>query len=333
MARKSTPEISDDSLKGLEHLRLITKIAVLYYQEQISQPEIAIKLKISQARVSRYLKEAKSEGIVQTTVMQPYGIYVGLEKALEEKYGLREVVVVENIEGASIVTALGSAAATYLETTLTPTDIIGLSSWSATLLSTVEAMRSRPRKNVQEVIQLIGGAGSADAQIQASRLVSHLSKLTLATPIYMPAPGLVATPEVKKAFLSDPAVTQNMESWKRITTLLVGVGTFPASPLLVASGNTLSKEEEISLTKSGAVGEICLRYFDDSGKPMNPEIENRVISIDSKSMIAIPVRIGVAGGLHKLNAIRSAVLGGWINVLITDSLVARNLLEPPRKSK
>jgi DNA-binding transcriptional regulator LsrR (DeoR family) len=313
-----------------EQLRLITKIAVLYHEEKMSQSEISKKLNLSQARVSRYLKEAEKEGIVRTTVVQPFGIYVGLEKALEEKFGLREVVVVENIEGASIVSSLGSAAATYLETTLLDNDHIGISSWSTTLLATVEAMRSRPRKVVNEVIQLIGGVGSPQAQIQASRLVSHLAEITLATPSYMAAPGIASSKEVKKAFLSDPSVAQTIKSWDRLTTLLVGIGAFSASPLLAASGNALDKDEELQLAKAGVVGEICLRYFDKDGAVMSPAIEDRVISIDAKAMKKVPRRIAVAGGVKKLNAIRAALLGGWVNVLITDSDVARQLLEPPR---
>ena len=316
-----------------EQLRLITKIAVLYHEEGMGQADISKKLNLSQARVSRYLKAAEGEGIVRTTVVQPYGIYVGLEKALEQKFKLQEVVVVENIEGASRVASLGSAAATYLETTLVASDHVGISSWSTTLLATVEAMRSRPRKVVNEVVQLIGGVGSPQAQIQASRLTSHLAELTSATPFYMAAPGVASSKEVKKAFLSDPAVRATIEAWGRVTTLLVGVGTFPASPLLAASGNALEKSEEQQLAKAGAVGEICLRYFNGEGNVMSPEIEERVISMDAKTMKQIPRRIGVAGGAKKLAAIRAAVEGGWINVLITDSEIARQLLEPPRQKR
>ena len=39
--------------------------------------------------------------------------------------------------------------------------------------------------------------------------------------------------------------------------------------------------------------------------------------------------IGIAGGARKLRAIRGAVRGGWINVLITDLATARALLEEP----
>ncbi|MCQ2000699.1 sugar-binding transcriptional regulator [Arthrobacter zhaoxinii] len=327
-----TPPIDPVSLSmaSPDQLRLLTKIAVLYHEERLAQADISSRLNLSQARVSRCLKLAADLGIVRTSVVQPPGIYVGLEKALEEKYGLREVVVADMVNDASLGMRLGSCAATYLETTIEVDDVVGISSWSTTLLQTVEAMRSRPRKVLSQVIQMIGGVGSPQAQIQATRLVSHLAELTSAKPFYMAAPGLVANHEIRQAFLADPAVASTAEAWNRVNTSLVGIGTFPASPLWQASGNALTPHEEKALLDSGAVGEICLRYFDIDGAPMNSAIEERMVSINSEAMLRIPRRIGVAGGMRKLDAIRGAISGGWVNVLITDSEVARQLLEPPR---
>ncbi|MHA7210015.1 sugar-binding transcriptional regulator [Arthrobacter sp. MDT1-65] len=313
-----------------DQLRLLTKIAVLYHEEGLAQSDISSRLNLSQARVSRCLKLAADLGIVRTSVVQPPGIYVGLEKALEEKYGLQEVVVADMVDDASLGMRLGSCAATYLETTIEVDDVVGISNWSTTLLQTVEAMRSRPRKVLSEVIQMIGGVGSPQAQIQATRLVSHLAELTSARPFYMAAPGLVANHQIRQAFLADPGVAGTAEAWDRVNTSLVGIGTFPASPLWQASGNALTSTEEKALLDSGAVGEICLRYFDIDGAPMNSAIEERMVSISSEAMLRIPRRIGVAGGMRKLDAIRGAINGGWVNVLITDSDVARQLLEPPR---
>jgi DNA-binding transcriptional regulator LsrR (DeoR family) len=115
--------------------------------------------------------------------------------------------------------------------------------------------------------------------------------------------------------------------------LILGIGAFPASPLLAASGNSIDQKNEIEIKNAGAVGEICLRYFDKDGRAMHPLIEERIIAIDYPLMNEAKRRIGVAGGVSKLNAIRAAIIGGWINVLITDSDVARLLLEPPRLKK
>jgi DNA-binding transcriptional regulator LsrR (DeoR family) len=319
----------DDFPGSSDFLRLLTKTAVLYYEEQLTQAEVAKRLQLSQTRVSRYLQQAHDFGIVRTSVLQPLGIYVGLEKALEEKYGVNEVVVVEHIEGASMVTRLGSSAANYLETTLSKDDVVGISSWSSTLLATAEAMRSRPRRVVKGVTQLIGGVGSPQAQVLATRMTSHMAQLLSAKPYYLAAPGVCSDGSVRRAFLSDPAVQETVRSWSEVTATLVGVGAFPASPMIAASGNVLSDGEQDLIAEEGAVGEICLRYFTEDGKPMKLTVDERIIAAEASTLRSAPRRIGIAGGVQKLEAIRAALLGGWLNVLITDSEVARFLLEPP----
>jgi DNA-binding transcriptional regulator LsrR (DeoR family) len=42
--------------------------------------------------------------------------------------------------------------------------------------------------------------------------------------------------------------------------------------------------------------------------------------------MSVPRRIAVAGGIRKLAALRGALLGGWVNVLITDSVAAHELI-------
>src|SRR3954447_26900405 len=81
-----------------EQLRLMTKVARLYHEHDVRQPEIARRLHISQARVSRLLKQAEQEGIVRTTVVVPEGVLTGVEDALEAGYGLREAIVVDCLD-------------------------------------------------------------------------------------------------------------------------------------------------------------------------------------------------------------------------------------------
>ena len=42
--------------------------------------------------------------------------------------------------------------------------------------------------------------------------------------------------------------------------------------------------------------------------------------------------VGVAGGKRKYEAIRGAIVGGWINVLVTDRYTAEELLKEPAAS-
>jgi DNA-binding transcriptional regulator LsrR (DeoR family) len=306
----------------------MAKIALMYYERGARQTEIAEELHVSQSKVSRLLARAAEVGIVRTTVTVPAGVHTDLEEALEVKFGLREAVVVD-VSGAEseVTSALGSALATYLEATLTGGEVVGISSWSATLLAAAAAMRRSPGRVVDQVIQIVGGVGESRVQVQASRLISLFADATGADPIFMPAPGVLGSASARRVLVSDPAVERVMESWTSLTTALVGIGSLQPSPLLLESGNSVAESDQAELRSVGAVGDICLRYFDAKGDAVRSDFDERVVGIAPDEFRGIPRRVGVAGGEHKHQAILGALRGGWLNVLVTDLDEATRLVE------
>ncbi len=310
-----------------DRLRLLTKVARLYHEKGVRQPEIAAQLHLSQARVSRLLKEAAERGIIRTVVVPPAGVHADLEDLVAAKYALRDVVVVD-VEGsaADTLSALGSGAAAYLDSTLIGGDVIGVSSWSATLLAAVEVMRPKRTQVADSVVQVVGGVGSPAVQMQATRLTGRLAEVTGGAPVFIPSPGLVGSSALREALMADPGVQAVLQMWSQLTVSLVGIGTLEPSPLLRRSGNSLAPEEQEELRREGAVGDVCLRYFDARGAAVESSFDQRVIGIGREDLLRVPRRIGVAGGEEKTDAVRAAVLGGWVNILITDLEVARALL-------
>lgn len=121
--------------------RLLVKIATLYYLEGRKQSDIAQLLSLSQSFVSRAITRCQKEGVVKISVVQPSNIFLNLEKGIEDRYGIKQAIVVDTEEDASDHTlkrAIGSAAAHYLETRLRPKDLIGVSSWSSTIRAMVD---------------------------------------------------------------------------------------------------------------------------------------------------------------------------------------------------
>jgi DNA-binding transcriptional regulator LsrR (DeoR family) len=308
-------------------IRLITKVARMYHERGIRQVDIAETLHLSQARVSRLLKRATELGIVRTVVAVAQGVYTDLEEALEERYGLAEAIVVD-VEGShqDIAAALGSAGASYLETTLTGGERIGISSWSQTLLGVVDRMHPLRVAGAESVVQLVGGVGAASVQTEGNRLLSELAQLIGATPVFVPAPGLVGNKSVRDNLLNDPAMDAVAAEWSRITMALVGIGSLPPSPLLRASGNAVDPAEQDKLLAAGAVGDVCQRYFDSAGVLVRSDLDDRVVGIDPDALRRVPRRIGIAGGESKHAAIHAALGGGWVNVLLTDTGTAESLL-------
>ena len=57
------------------------------------------------------------------------------------------------------------------------------------------------------------------------------------------------------------------------------------------------------------------------------DLDDRVVGIDADTLRKVPRRIGIAGGESKHSAIHAAVIGGWVNVLLTDTGTASALLQ------
>jgi DNA-binding transcriptional regulator LsrR (DeoR family) len=298
----------------------------MYHERGIRQPQIAEALNISQPRVSRLLRQAADVGIVRTVVTMPAGTHADLEDAIQARYGLRDVVAVDTEgSGENVMPALGAAAADYLDVTLIGQDVLGVSTWSETLMEAVNVMRPKPGSVVAKVVQLMGGLGDSAVQVNATRLTERLAFLTGATPVFLQAPGMVSTHNARRAMMSDPSIGSVAALWERLTVALVGIGSLEPSRMIAQSGNAIGAHEQAALRAAGAVGDVCFRFFDTDGKPVKSEIDGRLIGISQADLLRVPRRIGVAGGPRKFAAVRAAVRGQWINVLITDLATAELL--------
>ncbi|WP_210414895.1 sugar-binding transcriptional regulator [Microlunatus elymi] len=307
-------------------LALLIKAARMYHEEGIRQPEIAERLNLSQSRVSRLLKDAQRLGVVRTTVVTPPGFFSELEQAIAAELGLRDVVVSEaaSDDDAGVLSAIGAAAASYFESTLASGERVGISSRSASLLAMVESLAPIVAGSAEVVVQTLGAVGNPTMRAQATRLTDRLAQLTGADPIYLAAPGVVANRDVRDGLLADPYIADAAAAWRTLSVVLTGIGA--ATPLRTSWGAALPQADIDRLSSMHAVGDVCLNFFDGNGAPVDGDLRNRVIGIGADDLLAVPRRIGVAGGAPKVDAIRAAARGGWINILVTDNYTARRLL-------
>jgi DNA-binding transcriptional regulator LsrR (DeoR family) len=92
--------------------KLLYKIAKAYYEDGLTQGQIGKRFGLSRIKVSRLLQQARDERIVQIMITPPQDSNAELERKLEARYGLNEVVVISpsNYDKAVIVQELGPAA-------------------------------------------------------------------------------------------------------------------------------------------------------------------------------------------------------------------------------
>lgn len=315
-------------MRQLEELRLLAKVAHLYHEQELSQSEIARRLYLSQATISRLLKRAIEEQIVRITVSLPPGVHADIEARLCSEFSLKEAIVVDSTSrnDEDLHRDIGAAAAFYVINTLKKGEIVGLSSWSATLLAMVDAMHPLPQGLNAQVVQILGGVGHPDAEVHATRLTDRFARLVQGTANYLTTPGVVGSAEARTVLLKDPFVSESVSLFDQVTLALVGIGDIEPSKLLARSGNVFSEAELNTLREWNAVGDICLRFFDAAGTPVVTPLDERVISMTLQQLRQAERSVGIAGGVRKTAAIRGALRGQWINVLITDRGTAQRLL-------
>ena len=310
--------------------RLVAKVAWMYHVRNLSQGEIAKQFNLSQSGVSRLLEQAKSTGIVRTEINLPQGLFTEIESGLEEAYGMKEAHVFDvpnySNEG-QLVHDLGQLLAIRLASSGIQANVIGLTSWSRSLRSTIEALKGIKDSHAKYVVEMLGDVGDPSVQHEAALATQQLAEIVGAQPMFLRVPGVVQTKEIRDILLkNDYHVQEALGLLDRVELALVGIGTCEIVAPLTGGDNFFTTKEFALAKKAGAVGQVNLRFIDKDGKPIQTPLDDRVIGITLKQLKRAETSIGVAGGPSKYEAIRAALRGGWINTLATDLETAKWLL-------
>jgi DNA-binding transcriptional regulator LsrR (DeoR family) len=315
-----------------DHKRLLIKAARLYYEQDMTQAEISDQLRLSRQKVQRILNQAREEQIVSITIHPIMEVFSDLERALEDRFKLTEALVVETSDPNNqdtIAREVGAGAAEYLVRIIRPGDKIVMS-WGNSLLGMVNALSSKNHGQIRnlQVIQGLGGLGNPNVAIHGSELVRRAARALGASPLLFPAPAIAASAAVRDAIYADSYVAQTLKLACAADLAFVGIGSSESDTIAVPDlWHFLPKSALPNLLKKGAVGSINLRYFDRSGDLVPSEFNERVIGLTLNELKKIPRVVAVAGGSAKMQAVYAALQASLINVLVTDHLTARALIE------
>jgi DNA-binding transcriptional regulator LsrR (DeoR family) len=305
--------------------QLMMRAARLYYEDYLTQQQIATELDVSRPTVSRLLTQARREGIVQITIADPLTGHEELADELVRSFGLKQAVLVagEGLSAELLRRRLGIASAELLQHRLNEGCQVGIG-WGRTLGSVVEALDAQERLGIH-VVPLIGGLGQVSPSFQVNELARRLAEAFGGTWQSFYIPAFVEDPAALDGLLRLPDVEAVMKSWAHIDVALVGIGHFASqrqSSMLFYS--YIGDNGLVGLEQCHAVGDICGQFFDTQGAQCFEE--RRVIGIPLERLRALQQVIAVAGGQEKVPAILGALRGGYVDILVTDSVSARGVL-------
>lgn len=296
----------------------------LYYVAGRTQDEIAVAMGISRQSAQRLVSLAVAEKLVKVRLDHPIAACLELAEAVKEKYGLKQVDIVPSDPGSDSATVgVAEAGAAELERWLKQPDPLVIAMGTGRTLRAMVDQLS-PMECPQHKIVSLTGNISPDGSAAYFNVIFSMADAVKAPHFPMPLPVIVSSRDERDLLHRQPLVAPTIELGRRSDVTFVGIGEIGAKAPLLLDG-FLRQEEMDDLMAAGAAGEICGWVFGADGKLLDHPVNERVASI------AIPSRdtsvvIGLARGRRKLDAIRAAVTGGYINGLITDEDAARHLL-------
>jgi len=305
---------------------LLADVAEMYFLDGKIQSEIAEAIGVTRSMVSRMLSEARQQGIVEIRIHRQIRPDRALASEIKERFGLLNAFVVANSyqDNRRLLQLLGAAAAHVLDEYLRPGLTVGVV-WGTSMNATVDALAARNLAPIK-VVQLSGALGARSDVYDGHAIVRRLALKLNGETFYLNSPLLADDRETAASFNSAPGVREAISLARQCDLALLGIGGVdPQSCSYCRSGN-ITLNQLNTLIDSGAVGVVYGKYFDIMGNPVPAEFYERIIGASFEDIMRIPIRVGVAGGPIKVRAVEGALRGGYINVLVTDSVTAAAIL-------
>ena len=288
----------------------------LYYELGETQSRVAEILGVTRPQVSRILKRARAEGVVEIRIVDEAAADTSAGDELRRRFGLSAVHLAPTIAAPEEIARrmIGRLGAEVLRAAIRDGAVVGIGDGaSISAVGDAIAAEGALHETGATVVPLCGGYWfTGPAREPFRRVADGIGGL----PLGLLAPGLVDDPATKRSLVRHDGVRRIADLWSRLEVAAFGIGGPAWNP--TALGEDIAAE----LDRSGAVGEVLVSPFDATGAFVCPALRERTIAFDARDLGRVPVRIGVAGGPSKVRPILGALRGGMVTALVTDQATA-----------
>lgn len=294
----------------MSDLELLVRASRLYYELGETQNAIAEQLGVTRPQVSRLLKRARAEGIVEIRIIDRVTAESPAADALRRSYGLDAVHLAPTIAGPEELTRrmVGRLAAQVLAAAVRSGATVGVGD-GATISAVADGLDETATPVAATVVPLAGGYWAPGAEREPFRRIAD----ALGAQVHgLMAPGLVDDAATRTALVAHAGVRAILDLWDRLDVALFGIGGRSWGAASV--GDAVVRQ----LDAAEAVGEILIAPFDLDGAFVCADLRQRVIAFDARALGRVPASIGVAAGEGKVRPVLGALRAGVLRTLVTD---------------
>ncbi len=303
---------------------VLVEIASLYYHQDITQEELSRRFSLSRAKVSRLLKRAREDGIVEIRVHQHPGISNDLEQEFIGQFGVQRLLVsLDQRDAEAQRLAVAGLVASHLSRTLTEgmTVAVGMGRNVAAVADGAAATR-----RAVTFMCAIGGSVRAGEHMNPDHICRRLAVRFGGESETLYAPALVANAALRDELYRNDTVRLVLDRARRADVALVGIGDLSEDSNMVRMG-WFSPQEVAEARLSGTIGDIMgYDFIDIHGRSSSANMQGRIIGLTTRDLARIPDVIAIASENTKAAAILGALRTGVVNTLATSSTNARTVL-------
>lgn len=291
----------------------------LYYVEGETQEVTAKRLGVSRGTVVNYLNEAKERGLVKINVDPRLLSENALCKALCDKYGLVDVLVIpktdlDTQEPERLRQRAGKGGAQLLRSLLQEGQTLGVA-WGRTMLEVARALPREPIPNVT-VLQ-VAGSMLNEEHSSPEFCTAMIANRLGAKSLNFHAPAVVSSKTLRDSLMQEPSLARYRQRLKTCDVVMFGVGAVDEATLL--GDLNFSDPDMISAyTDQGAEAIVVGRFVDSTGAEIFGPLTDRQIAISLEDLVRAPKRLLVASGEKKTEAIRAMLTGHYCTHLVVD---------------
>jgi deoxyribonucleoside regulator len=318
------------NLKGVifgvnpDELRFIVQICKMYYQEDLSQNEIAKRLFISRPQVSKLITKAKKNNIVAVHINDPFSSEYLLAQKLKERYRLEEAVVIDanGLNNKEAFAALAKAISVVFTSRVANGNLIGVSA-GYTVAACSQYTNIYNCSNLR-FVPLIAGESFEGEEWYANRNCSRFAKRFDGKYLLLNTPLIIREDKVRRQIAANLAVKPVLDCYHQLDVMLLGIGQTILESTLGRCA--MSKEEIIWANEHGAKAIIGASFIDAGGNEILHNQSDIFMGIKAHQIKNCKNVVAVAMGANKIEAILATLKGEYANVLCTDLEVAKELV-------
>lgn len=299
-------------------LATLVRVSRLYYDLGETQEAIAHTLGVTRPHVSKLLRQARAQGVVEIRVVDPAERTGAIATELARRFDLRAVHLAPTFVDSDELTRrrVGRIAADVLVTAARDDMVVGIGDGSS-VGSMAQALDGVASPIGATVVPLCGGFWGATGNREPFRRIADALG---ATALGLMAPGLLDDGATRDALRRHAGIQAVTALWDRLDIAVFGIGG-PAW-----SESAVGPEVIRELETAGAVGEILIAPFDVLGRFVGESLRRRTIAFDARDLVRVPTAIGIASGSSKILPILGALRTRAIGTLVTDVGTAEHVL-------